>query len=247
MTPETTKPVHWVGLPDSRLVWRHAEVPTRQDERAGGRPAIGAAPGAAVIGLTSWLDRRLSARALFVWSVVAAPSMLLPAAPLTRALLLLVLILLVLGTHRRMRWGRTATFFGAVVAFNLAAPGGRVLLEVGAFPITEGALRVGLTKAFSLTSLLLLSKVGIRRDLELPGRLGRLLTLTLAYVRFLLEADVKLLARDPVARLDRLLMQAHGAVGTRLPTPSATRSTATGIAILTALLALQWAAAIAGP
>ena len=172
--------------------------------------------------------------------------MLLPAGLLTRALLLLVLMLLVLGIHRRLRWGRTATFFGAVVAFNLAAPGGRVLLELGPLPVTEGALRVGLTKAFSLTSLLLLSKVGIRRDLELPGTLGRLLTLTLAYVRFLLDADVKLLARDPVGRLDRLLLEAQCGVGTRLPTAVATRSTASGITILVALLALQWAAAIVG-
>ena len=173
--------------------------------------------------------------------------MLLPAGPLTRALLLLVLIVLVLGTRRRMRWGRTATFLGAVVAFNLAAPGGKVLLEVGTFPVTEGALRVGLTKAFSLTGLLLLSKVGIRRDLELPGRLGRLLTLTLAYVRFLLDADVKLLARDPVGRLDCLFLEAQAGVGTRLPTAAATRSTASGVTILATLLALQWAAAIAGP
>ena len=172
--------------------------------------------------------------------------MLLPAGPLTRALLLLVLVLLVLATRRRMRWGRTAAFFGAVVAFNLAAPGGRVLLEVGSFPVTDGALRVGLTKAFSLTSLLLLSKIGIRGDLELPGTLGRLITLTLAYVRFLLEADVKLLARDPVGRLDRLLLEAQRGVGTRLQTAVATSSTASGVIILAALLALQWAAAIAG-
>ena len=210
-------------------------------------PPLGRRPGRQSSGRTSWLDRRLSARALFAWAVAAAPSMLLPADPVTRALLLVVLFLLVLGTRRRMRWGRTAAFFGAVVAFNLAAPGGKVLLELGAFPVTEGALRVGLTKALSLTSLLLLSKIGIRRDLELPGRPGRLLTLTLAYVRFLLDADVKLLARDPVGRLDRLLLEARCSVATSLPAAVATRSTASGITILAALLALQWVAAIAGP
>ena len=172
--------------------------------------------------------------------------MLLPAGPLTRALLLLVLLVLVVSSQRRVRWGRTATFFVAVVAFNLAAPGGRVLLELGAFPVTEGALSVGLTKAFSLTSLLLLSKVGIRRDLELPGRLGRLLTVTLAYVHHLLEADVKLLARDPVGRLDGLLLEAQRSVGAGLPTAAATRSTAAGITILAALLTLNWVAAIVG-
>lgn len=195
--------------------------------------------------MTSWLDRRLSARALLVWSGGVAPSMLLPAAPVVRALLLLLLILLALAMRRRMRWGRTAAFFAAVVAFNLAASGGRVLLTVGAFPVTEGALSAGLAKAFSLTSLLLLSKLGIRHDLELPGRAGALLSLTLAYVRYLLDADLKLLARDPIARLDRLLLEAQAAVAAPAAA-AARRSTAAGIGILAALAALSWTAAIAG-
>lgn len=195
--------------------------------------------------MTSWLDRRLSARVLLVWAGGVAPSMLLPAAPVVRALLLLLLILSALAMRRRMRWGRTATFFAAVVAFNVAAPGGRVLLMVGAFPVTEGALSAGLAKAFSLTSLLLLSKLGIRRDLELPGRAGALLSLTLAYVRYLLDADLKLLARDPIARLDRLLLEAQAAVAAPAAA-AARRSTAAGIGILAALAALIWTAAIAG-
>ena len=172
--------------------------------------------------------------------------MLLPAAPLTRATLLLLLVLLALGTRRRVRWGRTVTFFVAVVAFNLAAPGGRVLVELGPVPVTDGALNAGLTKAFGLTSLLLLSKLGIRRDLELPGRLGRLLSLTLAYVRYLLDANVKLLARDPVGRLDGLLLEAQRGVDTEQAAVAVTRSTRSGISILAALLALHWAAAIVG-
>lgn len=196
--------------------------------------------------MTSWLDQRLSARALLTWAGVVAPSLLLPAHPVTRSLLLLLLTLLVFATRRRVRWGRTAIFFGAVVAFNLAAPGGRVLLEVGAFPVTAGALGAGLAKAFSLTSLLLLSKLAIRRDLALPGRIGGLLSLTLAYVRYLLDADVKLLARDPIGRLDRLLQEAPAGAGAA-PAPAAVqRSTAAGIAVLAALAALLWTAAVFG-
>ena len=196
--------------------------------------------------MTSWLDRRTSARALLIWAGGVAPSMLLPAAPVVRALLLLLLILLALGMRRRMRWGRTAIFFAAVVGFNLAAPGGRVLLMVAAFPVTEGALNAGLAKAFSLTSLLLLSKLGIRRDLALPGRFGGLLSLTLAYVRYLLDADLKLLARAPIARLDGLLLEAQAAVAPPPPAAAARRSTAAGLGLLAALAALYWTAAIAG-
>ena len=142
-----------------------------------------------------------------------------------------------------MRWGRTAVFFAAVVAFNLATPGGRVLAAPAGFPVTAGALEVGLTKALGLTGLLLLSKVGIRRDLRLPGRPGRLLDLTLAYVRAFLESDMKLLARDPVSRLDNLLREVQRDVDAA-PDAAPTPTTPLGIAILAALLAATWAAAI---
>ena len=70
-----------------------------------------------------------------------------------------------------------------------------------------------------------------------------LLDLTLAYVRAFLDADVKLLARDPVGRLDNLLREVQRDVDAA---PDAARTTTTplGIAILTALLAASWAAAV---
>ena len=117
----------------------------------------------------------------------------------------------------------------------LAAPAG--------FPITAGALEVGLTKALGLTGLLLLSKVAIRRDLRLPGRAGRLLDLTLAYVRAFLEADVKLLSRDPVGRLDDLLRRVQGEVDAA-PDVAPVPTTPLGIAILAVLLAASWGAAL---
>ena len=263
--------------PRNRRLWRRfrpglvcpygalSELPlTRQSDSllaaaaADGSPhrGVGASAGSSALeqrlprpsGATSWLDQSLSSSALLVWACVVAPSLLLPAGLPTRALLVLLLMALVSGTRRRVRWGRSAAFFGAVVGFNLAAPGGRVLLQLGAFPVTEGALNAGLGKALSLMGLLLLSKLAIRRDLELPGRHGRLLSLTLAYVRYLLDANVKLLARDPVGRLDGLLLEAQASVDAQPPPKAAAiRSTAAGITILAALAALHWTVALVGP
>lgn len=190
----------------------------------------------------SWLDRRVSARALLAWVCLTAPSLLVASGPAVRAAQLALLIMVALVMGRRVRWGRTVLFFAAVVGFNLATPGGRVLVAPAGLPVTAGALEVGLTKALGLTGLLLLSKVGVRRDLRLPGRAGRLLDLTLAYVRAFLDADVKLLARDPVGRLDHLLRAVQREVDGAPdipPTPTA----ASGIAILTTVLAASWAAA----
>ena len=169
--------------------------------------------------------------------------MLVPSNPAVSAAQLALLVIVAVAIGRRMRWGRTALFFTAVVAFNLATPGGRVLVSPAGFPVTAGALEVGVTKALALTGLLLLSKVGIRRDLRLPGRAGRLLDLTLGYVRAFLAADVRLLARDPVARLDNLLREVQREVD-EAPDTSPTPSTPLGIAILALLLAAIWVAAL---
>ena len=187
--------------------------------------------------MTSWLDRTVSARLLFIWACALAPSLLLPTPIPVRAAQMVVLGAGAIGAARRLRWLRTALFFTAVVGFNLATPGGRVLVEVVGFPVTDGALHAGLTKALALTNLLLLSRIAIRRDLELPGAAGALISLTLAYVRYLLDADLKLLARDPVGRLDRLLLAAQrevnpaGAAASHYPpgraaAPAAVSSTA---------------------
>lgn len=171
--------------------------------------------------------------------------MLVSSTPAVRAAQLVLLVIVALSMRRGIRWTRTALFFVAVVSFNLVTPVGRVLAAPAGIPLTAGALEVGLVKAFGLTGLLLLSKIGIRRDLRLPGRAGHLLDLTLAYVRAFLAADVKLLARDPVGRLDNLLREVQGEVDAA-PDMIPTSATPPGIAVLTALLAASWAAALVG-
>ena len=169
--------------------------------------------------------------------------MLVANTPAVRAAQLALLVIVALAMGRSIRIARTVLFFAAVVAFNLVTPGGRVLAAPAGFPVTAGALEAGLTKAFGLTGLLLLSKIGIRRDLRLPGRAGRLLDLTLAYVRAFLAADVKLLARDPIGRLDNLLRAVQREVDAA-PDTTPTPATPLGVAVLAALLAASWAAAL---
>ena len=193
--------------------------------------------------LTNWLDAQLSARALLAWLCLTAPAMLLAGGAAVRAVQVALLVIVAVSMGRRLRWGRTALFFSAVVAFNLATPGGRVLAAPAGIPVTAGALEVGLTQALGLTGLLVRSKVGIRRDLRLPGRAGRLLDLTLAYVRAFLDADVELLARDPVSRLDNVLHEVQREVD-GVPETPATATTPLGVAVLTALLAASWAGTV---
>ena len=159
--------------------------------------------------LDSWYDRSISARFAAVGGLALAPSFVLGRSlPVVGAQLGTMLVLTwVAGV--RLRPVRTVTFIGLVVAFNLLSPAGRVLATVASLPVTVGALTLGLERATTLTSLLLLSKLAIRPRLRLPGRLGALTTLTLGYLRELLALPVAEMVRRPTTRLDELLLQLH--------------------------------------
>ena len=62
-----------------------------------------------------------------------------------------------------------------IVFFNLLAPYGKVLFELGALRVTQGSLCAGLRKALILEGLVLLSGACVKSDLRLPGKFGQLL------------------------------------------------------------------------
>ena len=82
---------------------------------------------------------------------------------------------------RKIRVFRLLIFALTVIAFNLFSPVGRVLVEVMGITITTGALSLGIKKAISLIGLFILSKIIVRKDLLIPGAIGRHVSLTLNY------------------------------------------------------------------
>lgn len=63
----------------------------------------------------------------------------------------------------------------AVTAAQLLTPLGEVLLYIGSFPITAGALEQGLERGLNLVGLVYLSRYAVSPRLPIPGRLGALL------------------------------------------------------------------------
>ena len=197
----------------------------------------------------SWYDRALDPRLAALGGLAAAPSFVLGSSLAVVAAQLATMLALAWAASVRLRLLRTATFFTVVVVFNLLSPAGRVLLTVASLPITVGALALGLERAATLTSLLVLSKLAIRPGLQLPGRLGALTTLTLGYLRELLALPVAEMVRRPTARLDELLIRLHSAGAERVPPVSAAASgashTAPWAAVVGALLvAGSWVAVL---
>jgi len=63
----------------------------------------------------------------------------------------------------------------AVTGAQLLTPLGEVLIYIGSFPITAGALRQGLLRGLNLVGLVYLSRYAVSPGLPIPGKLGALL------------------------------------------------------------------------
>ncbi|MBN1835728.1 MAG: hypothetical protein JW820_07750 [Spirochaetales bacterium] len=110
------------------------------------------------------------------------------------------------GTSKRLRLLWTVlVLLGSTVVFNLLTPFGRVLLELGPLAVTQGALGTGLSKGLSLTGLMLLSRLCVRRSVVLPGLPGLYVSATLSSLNRLLEAPRRVAEGGLLRHLDELL------------------------------------------
>ena len=200
----------------------------------------------------SWIDRQLSATHLFLLGLLVVPTFLLQPAILPKAAQTVLFVLLCAAAGRRFNLVPSTVLFAGILVFHLLTPAGRVLLRTGPLVVTDLALREGLFRALTVTGLFYISRFAVRRDITLPGTVGRLLSRVFTYYelllrtaslrpeRFMESLDEGLLAAN------RAQAAAHGAG----PPPDgdfpcaesapAARKTAPGHVMLAGLLALSW-------
>ncbi len=75
----------------------------------------------------------------------------------------------------------------SVTCFALIIPDGKVLISLGSFRITQGALQNGLFRSLTLCGYVFLSLWCISPRLHIPGKVGTMLTTTLTFFYLLLE------------------------------------------------------------
>jgi heptaprenyl diphosphate synthase len=139
----------------------------------------------------------------------------------------------------------TISVIAGIAAFNLLVPYGRVLVSIGAFRITAGALLAGIHRAVTLEGLIMLSKVSIRPDLRLPGSFGALIGESFRIFARLMEQKGRIRAKHIIAGIDELMIElseegANTETSTTGTVSEQTRSTGTGIVILCAVVVLAW-------
>jgi heptaprenyl diphosphate synthase len=188
-------------------------------------------------------ERIFSARDLCAAGLLMMPALVFNPNPYFRFLQFLFFSLLVWLAGKKNNMPVTIAVFLSIVAFNLLAPYGRVLFSIGAFRLTQGALRNGLQRAATLEGLIMLSRFSIRRDLRLPGALGDLIGESFRILASIQERRNAVSGKNFAAGIDALMLELSqtegppaGASGEALQR----RSSAAGRIILAAAVILSW-------
>ena len=205
----------------------------------------------------------------FAAGLAVLPSFLLHSDPFIKLIQVGVFAVLLAASRKRIRVLLSAGIFASIVVVHLFKPYGSVLFSIGRVTVTEGALKLGITKASTLVGLIFLSRFFIRTTVQFPGRIGRLLSRTFYYFEKITELWKEIEKKPLFARLDELLFalsprpgdSEHGEAGIsgasgpeegaltgpqaqqqRPPQqPQPRRSTSPGIVIIICITAVNWA------
>jgi heptaprenyl diphosphate synthase len=194
-----------------------------------------------------FLHRAVAPLPLFVFGLLTIPAFLfqehLPI-KVGQALLFAGLASL---AGKKIKWLYFVIMVGSITAFHVLTPLGRVLVEFGPIRVTQGALRLGLLKGFTIVGLVFLSLGTISRDLKLPGSLGGLIGRLFYYFERILDTKSRVEAKNLIPSLDRILddLYAPGQVEPAAGAPPAgtpvRKTTPAGFAAISGLVVVNWA------
>ena len=193
----------------------------------------------------SWFDRQVSPSFLFVAGLLLIPAIILQrhlTIKASQTCLFLGLALLSVSAGKRRLVVGSLIFVVTTIVVNLFSPVGRVILKVGPLRVTEGALRVGISKAMTLTSLLYVSRFCVRPSVRLPGIVGQTVSATFAYLGKLLAEGKRLFRHDVVRSLDERFERIYNSDDHPPAGSPAGGNTVVGLLTLTTLLLVNWGA-----
>ncbi len=150
------------------------------------------------------------AGALFATGAALLPAFLFQQDIVLRAVLFAVFLALNAASGRPVRPIPYLAVAAGIIVCNLFIPTGRVLIAPLGLPVTEVALKSGLSKATAMVGLIALSRFSIRSELRFPGRIGGLLGASLAYFERIMAERHAIDRRDLIGSIDRILLSIHG-------------------------------------
>lgn len=121
-------------------------------------------------------------------------------------------ILFYIAARIRRRKVRILPSIIILVTVTLAAlltPAGRVLVRLGNFPITLGALETGLSRAFTLVGMVFLSQYATSGTIKLPGTVGALLESVFIWFSRLSATKLSFKKGKIISTLDEHLLKTY--------------------------------------
>jgi hypothetical protein len=154
--------------------------------------------------------RRFSGELLLICGLVSMIGMIVQtSAPIRCGQMIAVMIVSAIA-GKRIRLLPPFFMLTGVIAANVLVPNGRVLLSVGRFGVTLGALENGLLKGALLIAMIYVSRLSVGRGLRLPGTFGSLLLRAFAYFEALTE-QWPATTGPVISRVDDMLVRIHQA------------------------------------
>lgn len=155
------------------------------------------------------LARHTAPKHIFVAGALTIIAFLFQENLVVRVAQVLAFALLATLAGKRIRWIYFVVMVSSITFFNLLTPVGRVLLEIGPFVLTAGALRQGLMKGFAIVGLVFISLMAVRPDLKLPGAFGGLLARLFYYFERVLDTRRHVSAAHLVESVDEILVELY--------------------------------------
>jgi heptaprenyl diphosphate synthase len=191
-------------------------------------------------------ERFFSARMLCITGLLVMPALLFNPVTFFRILQFFFFWFLAWLSGKKNNPLMTFLIILGIVAFNLVVPYGRVLFSIGPFRVTQGALVAGIHRAVTLEGLIMLSRVSIRRDLKIPGGLGRLIGESFRIFALIVERKQRITRKNFIGDIDRLMIElsveepAEAAPEQPAPAQESRPRRFPGLFILAGVLILAW-------
>lgn len=114
----------------------------------------------------------ISATQLFVAVMLSFPAFLFQKKLGILAVQATIFFLLALSRRLKIRLLPSLFMITGITFFALFSPQGQVLVRLGNFAITRGALESGLRRGISLAGMVFLSQLAVAPGIKLPGKIG---------------------------------------------------------------------------
>jgi heptaprenyl diphosphate synthase len=122
-----------------------------------------------------------------------------------RAVAVIFLGALAIASGKRISWLYFLSFLFFVIFFHLLSPFGLVLVRLGPFPVTNGAILSGLDKGLLFIGFVFNSLFSIERNLKIPGTFGQMVARMFVFFEMLYENKNTIRAKTLLADIDNAL------------------------------------------